>query len=193
MTTRKQQGKGIQFIPANVAAWFLNWNGSRSYIHYTAAKSSQTRCATGWPHQIPKKNILRKYIYLQGEDMPVACHATCRSNPYLASIKRNCFLFRTASLEQGGKVSRRRQEQRDKVAENGMADCSTLLKRITRLKCVNSQVRSSRFSHKGVLSNGLMAACRGHHGDHTRQELDHLSDPMGTDSLQIATKQESWS
>ena len=51
------------------------------------------------------------------------------------------------------------------------ASCFTLLRRITRLKCVNSEVRSFQVSHKGVPSTGSMAPCRSHHGNHTRQEL----------------------
>ena len=63
-----------------------------------------------------------------------------------------------------------------KQVENGMADCFAILKRITRLKCVNSEIRLSAFSLKRVPS------CRSHHRNHTRTELDHCSDPLGTES-----------
>ena len=35
-----------------------------------------------------------------------------------------------------------------------------------------------------------MAPCRSHHGDNTRQEKDHQSDPMGIESLKQKTQQE---
>ena len=50
------------------------------------------------------------------------------------------------------------------------ADCFPILKRITKLKCVNSEVRSFQVYRKGVPSNGSMAPCRSHHGNHTRLE-----------------------
>ena len=53
---------------------------------------------------------------------------------------------------------------------NGKASCCTLLKRITNLKCVNSAVRTVITHLKRVASNGSMAPCRSHHGNHTRQE-----------------------
>ena len=69
-----------------------------------------------------------------------------------------------------------------------MADCFTLRKRITRLKCVNSEVSSSSFTLKRVPSNGSMAPCWNNRGDHARQELDHLSDLSGTESRKTLKK-----
>ena len=71
---------------------------------------------------------------------------------------------------------------------NRMADCFTLRKRITRLKCVNSEVSSSSFTLKRVPSNGSMAPCWNNRGDHARQELDHLSDLSGTESRKTLKK-----
>ena len=58
-----------------------------------------------------------------------------------------------------------------KRLKNRKADCFTLLRRITELKCVNSKVRSVDINPtKEVPSIGSMAPCRSHHGNHTRQE-----------------------
>ena len=75
--------------------------------------------------------------------------------------------------------------RRYKKVVGGMASCFTILTRITRLKCVNSEVGQSAFTLKRVPSSGSMAPCRGHHGSHTRQEMDHWSDPLGTESLHM--------
>ena len=63
-----------------------------------------------------------------------------------------------------------------------MADCFTVRKRTTRLKCVNSEISSYAFTLKRVPSSGSMAPCWNNHGDHTRQELDQWNDPMETES-----------
>ena len=56
-----------------------------------------------------------------------------------------------------------------KKVQNGKASCCTLLKRITKLKCVNSEVRSVDINPtKEVASLGPMAPCRSHHRNHTR-------------------------
>ena len=39
-----------------------------------------------------------------------------------------------------------------------------------------------QHSPNWVPSNGSMAPCRSHHGNHTRQELDPSSDRLGTES-----------
>ena len=58
-----------------------------------------------------------------------------------------------------------------KVVHNRKAICCTLLKRITKLKCVNSEFNSFDINPtQEVPSNGSMAPCRSHHGSHTRQE-----------------------
>ena len=44
------------------------------------------------------------------------------------------------------------------------------LKRITKLKCVSSEVKSAHSHPQRVASIGLMAPCRSHHRNHTRQE-----------------------
>ena len=57
----------------------------------------------------------------------------------------------------------------DKRLKNLKADCCTLLKRITKLKCVNSEVRSvDIYPTEEVASLGPMAPCRSHHRNHTR-------------------------
>ena len=53
--------------------------------------------------------------------------------------------------------------------KNRKADCCTLLKRITILKCVNSEFRSVDINlTEEVSSLGPMAPCRSHHRNHTR-------------------------
>ena len=56
-----------------------------------------------------------------------------------------------------------------KKVQNGKASCCTLLKRITKLKCVNPEVRSVDINPtEEVASLGPMAPCRSHHRNHTR-------------------------
>ena len=58
-----------------------------------------------------------------------------------------------------------------KTVQNRKAGCFTLLKRITNIKCVNSEFKSVDINPtKEVPSIGSMAPCRSHHGNHTRQE-----------------------
>ena len=71
------------------------------------------------------------------------------------------------------------------TSQNGgkrQGDCCTLPRRIPTLKCVNSEVQ---FTLNRVPSRGTMAPCRSHHGNHTRQEMDHCSDPLGTESNNV--------
>ena len=51
-----------------------------------------------------------------------------------------------------------------------LTDCFTLLKRITKLKCVIRNSSQSTLTPTGVASIGPMAPCRSHHRNHTRQE-----------------------
>ena len=52
---------------------------------------------------------------------------------------------------------------------NGKANCCGLLKRITKLKSLNSVVNLSPVTSSEVASNGPMAPCRSHHGYYIRQ------------------------
>ena len=58
-----------------------------------------------------------------------------------------------------------------KTVQNSKANCCTLLKRTTKLKCVNSEVKSVH-SHpqRGLPQLALLSPCRRHHRNHTRQE-----------------------
>ena len=68
------------------------------------------------------------------------------------------------------KVSQRQQGRRDvEKADNGKANCFALLRWITNLKCVKSEVKSSAVTLNRVASSGSMAPCRSHHGYYTRQ------------------------
>ena len=60
---------------------------------------------------------------------------------------------------------------RHQMVKNRKADCCTLLKRITELKCVSSEFKSVNIDPTTeVASRGPMALCRSHHRNHTRQE-----------------------
>ena len=68
-----------------------------------------------------------------------------------------------------GSLGRPEPREFSKKVQNGKASCCTLLKRITKLKCVNSEVRSVDINPtKEVASLGPMAPCRSHHRNHTR-------------------------
>ena len=145
------------------------------------------------PHQKPKRP------HLQEKDMPVAFICSCHvpGSKLKLQEKRSFWLFRTNAL---GRHAFRRETlgppgQRDssKTVDNSKAICCTLLKRITKLKCVNSDVRSVDINPtKEVASLGPMAPCRGHHRNHTRQEwiiiwsdrnwiLKHANQPRSLD------------
>ena len=77
--------------------------------------------------------------------MPVASATCCIANSLDSGEKGVC--VGSVRLRKQGvqisKIRKGRPEQRDftkkaDVLKNGMADCFTLLRRITRLKCVNS-------------------------------------------------------
>ena len=82
----------------------------------------------------------------------------------------------TASLTEecsSQRVSRdsRNCRKSQKRLKNRKAICCALLKRITKLKCVNSEFRSVSINPaKEVPSSGSMAPCWSHHGNHTRLE-----------------------
>ena len=66
-----------------------------------------------------------------------------------------------------------------------MAECFTILKRITRFKCVNSDIKSVRIHLKKGSLKWVHGTMSGHHGNRIRQELDHCSDPSGTESQNV--------
>ena len=65
------------------------------------------------------------------------------------------------------------------------ADCFPLL-----IKMCEFRSQLGQHSPNWVPSNGSMAPCRSHHGNHTRQEIDPSSDRLGTESHQCKAKQE---
>ena len=135
------------------------------------------------PHQRPKNTIPAGK-----KDMPVApstqCHVAMRESA--EKIVSGCSEQRRLIRMEDSRATHQLQERQDKMANNSTANCFTILKRITRWKCVNSEVSLSAFSLKRVPSHVSMAPCRRHHGNHTRQELDHCSDPSGTESQKRA-------
>ena len=85
-----------------------------------------------------------------------------------------------------GQIDNRSSGTRQKV-ENWKAHSFTLRKQIAELKSVTSDVKPVLIHPKS------MAPCRGHHGNHTRQEMDHhWSDPLGTESPHMRFDQNQW-
>ena len=88
--------------------------------------------------------------------------------------KGSFWLFSTASLSRkcSNQDSLGQQQQREspKMVHNRKANCYPLLKRITKLKGVNSVVKLVNSDRKGVASSGPMAPCRSHHRYYTRQD-----------------------
>ena len=118
----------------------------------------------------------QKGPHLQEKDMPVACIRTCHValSKAEAAVKTevseiwHSFTWKNRTLGSLGPSERRDFPKR---LMNRKAGCYTLLKRITVLKCVNSEVKSVDINPtKEVPSIGSMAPCRSHHGNHTRQE-----------------------
>ena len=80
------------------------------------------------------------------------CHDMMLCHCKIAAKKRGFWMFRTASQlrKSIGEESLGPQEQRDssKTVDNRKAICYTLLNRITKLKCVNSEVNSVDINPK---------------------------------------------
>ena len=129
--------------------------------------------------------------YLQEGDIPVAfsiaCHVVMRKA--WAATEKSFWLFGVAPFKKScrfqGFTRTAGPARGRKMVENGMANCFTILRRITKLKCVNSEVRSVHIHLKKGSLKLVHAPCRSHHGNHTRQELDHYSDPLGTESHDV--------
>ena len=114
---------------------------------------------------------------------------------FLSVIKNRCqavpYSFTGAKVKVPRYPRDGRHSRIAKMVQNRMADCFTLRRRITKLKCVIQ--RSVRpHSSKFVPSTGSMAPWRSHHGNHTRTELDHWSDPLGTEARKHAIKPGEW-
>ena len=104
---------------------------------------------------------------------PQASHEKCCWYWCSLLVEKNLFLtVPSISHEHSWKIYKSfqgRLEQRDfaKKVRNGKANCFTIRRRISRLKCVNSGIGSSAFILAKVPSNVSMAPCRTNHGDHT--------------------------
>ena len=99
--------------------------------------------------------------YIQEEDMPVTFHGSCHGALQKLELQRVKWRFLrirnsfSRSEVQVQKVLKGRQEQRDggKRRSNGKANRFNLLRWITSLKCVNSEVKSVRIHlEKGSLT-----------------------------------------
>ena len=113
-----------------------------------------------------------------------------RSGRWFPESGRILVYFGASDLQLKIRDAQRQPERgSSKMVKNGKAGCYTLPTRITGLRCVNSEVHPSSFTLKrappsgSMALSGSMAKCRSHHGNHTRQELDHWSDLSGTDSF----------
>ena len=97
--------------------------------------------------------------YLQEEDMPVAfsiaCHVVMRKAWAATEKGFGCLVWLYSRRAAGSKGSQGQQDRREVAkwwTENGLANCFTILRRITKLKCVNSEVRSVHiYLKKGSL------------------------------------------
>ena len=108
------------------------------------SKSSELGAQHVSPHQKPKRP------HLQEKDMPVAficsCHVSCQK--LKLQVQKLKFLTCSERLHTQRTAFHRSSQGTagtaglSKRLTNRKADCFTLLKRITKLKCVNSEFRS---------------------------------------------------
>ena len=98
-----------------------------------------------------------------------------------------CSVQLRLSRVESSEVSRTQQEQQDEKAEERQG-------RPFHNTYTNYQVNKCKFRvpFVNILPHGFpqmgpwsMAPCRTKHGDHTRKELDHWSDPLGTESQNV--------
>ena len=147
-------------------------------------------------HVLPHQTTIKRKKTTPGRHVPACspCHVVM--SVLTKVLQKWRFLkFCTAALERADHWgpwdirSRRTSQKRT----NGKANCCTLLRWITELKCVNSEVKSvSIYPTPEVASEGPMAPCRSHHRNHTRQEwiiiwsdrnwiLKHANQPRSLD------------
>ena len=108
------------------------------------------------------------------------------SSAWASARKGGFWQFETASRSQRRTYqgSERRQERRD-LAKRLVTIRPTVSLYLDELLHEHVWIwKSGRstFSLKRDASNGSMAPCRSHHGNHTRQEMDRWSDPLWTES-----------
>ena len=113
--------------------------------HKTAVKFQRIRCTKCFTS--PKNNQKKEYHSCKTcacLNPCVCCNATDMTKA--ASVKRSFWMFGTASLCRNAfhGVHKGQPEQREspKTVDNSKAICCTILKWITELKCVNSEVKS---------------------------------------------------
>ena len=99
--------------------------------------------------------------------LPVMVHVMVQYESWSCSEKQSFWLFSTASRSRKTfhKVhwDHRSRGNSRKTVKNRQADCFNLLKRITKLKCVNSKVKSVRSHPQRGCLNCPMAPCWSHH------------------------------
>ena len=111
--------------------------------HKTASKFQRIRCTICFTSPKTKETTPAG----KGHACCLLSWMSCwTSNAQAAVIKKSFWQFRTASQlkKRIGEKSLGPQDQRDnlKRLENRKADCCPLLRRITKLKCVNSEFKS---------------------------------------------------
>ena len=172
-TIVKQQDSVPKFL--NVVRFFPAPGpcSSQPQGHKTASKFQRIRCTiclTSPDNQKEKRPHLKDVCLPFHNDL-----TWCRVTAKVAAKTEVCGcsvrLPKEECITQGSDGTAGIAGQTLKKLENGKAGCCNLLRWITKLKCVNSEVRDSHHSPlKRVASNGSMAPCRSHHGNHTRQE-----------------------
>ena len=121
-----------------------------------------TKCITSPDNQKKRDHTCKSCACL------VHCDAKVAAKTEVSEVWHNSTLQRCIPL--GSQGRQERQDISEKV-QNGKASCCPLLKRITKLKCVNSGFMSVNIDPTTeVASRGPMAPCRSHHRNHTRQE-----------------------
>ena len=116
--------------------------------------------------------------------MPYACHCTSRVSlrKALSISKNKRFLAaRYGCKREEMQVPRVHKRTAGTARQKGWwrQNCCTLRKRITKLKLSIRKSSQSTFSLKRDASNGSMAPCRSHHGNHTLKRNGSLKWSVG--------------
>ena len=124
--------EGTQFNPKETCVFPKRDRSRSSHMDWNSCSSSNEIDAQNvWPHQIPKRPHVQDVCSAAGSSV-------CEKGSF--------WLFRAASREQRCMFQRFAKDGRGsgtwQKGQNRKADCFTLLKRITGLKCVNSGVQS---------------------------------------------------
>ena len=141
--------------------------------HKTAYKFPRIRCTICFTS--PEDQKERK-PHLQDVCLPDSSVVTwCNDAAKVAAVVKNGVSGSSERFHREGCIPQVSQGTAGAAgySKNGAeqkANCYNLLKRIIKLKLLIQSSRLSTLTLKRVASNGSMAPCRSHHGNHTRQE-----------------------